>query len=80
MMFLPQTILLTNLGFGRAFVLQDHVAATFGAGLGKKMMNTKYQYDTYWLTRELQRERVFYCLKVIKWKPKRSNCLIIFLM
>ena len=30
-----QTILLTNLGFGRAFVLQDHVAATFGAGLGK---------------------------------------------
>ena len=29
------TILLNNLGFGRAFVLQDHVAATFGAGLGK---------------------------------------------
>ena len=23
------------MGFGHAFVLQDHVAATFGAGLGK---------------------------------------------
>ena len=27
-------LLLTHMGFGGAFVLQDHVAATFGAGLG----------------------------------------------
>jgi len=26
-------LVLTRLGFGSAFVLQDHVAATFGAGL-----------------------------------------------
>ena len=29
------TVLLTNLGFGGCFVVQDHVAATFGAGLGE---------------------------------------------
>ena len=29
------TLLLQTMGFGHAFVLQDHVAATFGAGLGK---------------------------------------------
>ena len=29
------TLLLQKIGFGHAFVLQDHVAATFGAGLGK---------------------------------------------
>ena len=28
------TLLLQQIGFGQAFVLQDHVAATFGAGLG----------------------------------------------
>jgi actin-related protein 8 len=28
------TLLLHQMGFGYAFVLQDHVAATFGAGLG----------------------------------------------
>ena len=28
------TLLLQKIGFGHAFVLQDHVAATFGAGLG----------------------------------------------
>jgi actin-related protein 8 len=27
-------LLLTHLGFGGCFLLQDHVAATFGAGLG----------------------------------------------
>ena len=27
-------LLLQKIGFGHAFVLQDHVAATFGAGLG----------------------------------------------
>ena len=29
------TLLLQKIGFGQAFLLQDHVAATFGAGLGK---------------------------------------------
>lgn len=29
------TILLSNMGFGGAFVIQDHVAATFGAGVGE---------------------------------------------
>ena len=29
------TLLLNLIGFGHAFVVQDHVAATFGAGLGK---------------------------------------------
>jgi len=29
--------LLQNLGFSKAFVLQDHVAATFGAGLGEHL-------------------------------------------
>jgi actin-related protein 8 len=28
------SLLLTHLGFGGCFLLQDHVAATFGAGLG----------------------------------------------
>ena len=28
------TLILTQIGFGQAFLLQDHVAATFGAGLG----------------------------------------------
>ena len=28
------SLALAQLGFGHAFVLQDHVAATFGAGLG----------------------------------------------
>ena len=28
------TLALSQIGFGQAFVLQDHVAATFGAGLG----------------------------------------------
>lgn len=32
------TLLLKQLGFGQAFVLQDHVAATFGAGLGKSCL------------------------------------------
>jgi actin-related protein 8 len=29
------SLLLNEMGFGGAFVVQDHVAATFGAGLGK---------------------------------------------
>ena len=33
------TLLLQKIGFGQAFVLQDHVAATFGAGLGKYYMH-----------------------------------------
>lgn len=28
------TLLLTKMGFGSCFLVQDHVAATFGAGLG----------------------------------------------
>ncbi len=28
------SLLLSHLGFGGCFLLQDHVAATFGAGLG----------------------------------------------
>ncbi len=53
------TLLLKEIGFGQAFVLQDHVAATFGAGLGKKtffqcfgieMLSILY-LDRIWLCR-----------------------------
>ena len=33
------TLLLQDMGFGHAFVIQDHVAATFGAGLGNTNEN-----------------------------------------
>ena len=33
------TLLLVNMGFGGAFLIQDHVASTFGAGQGK---NTRH--------------------------------------
>ncbi len=34
------SILLLNMGFSKAFVIQDHVAATFGAGLGNLIFQT----------------------------------------